>query len=141
MLPKPLTAHSCYKVLRRWLESRAGMFAAPSAAQHSGGDGGDHGRGSEDFGGGIGDGGGSSGVGGGMGGSMGSGVFSCDGDGHGTSSSSPRMACTCGGGGGSSSSTSGGVGGGHAAGGGSGARNMSDAEMRDVGQPSWPTHG
>lgn len=101
VLPKPLTAHSCYKVLRRWLESRAGMFAAPSAAKHSGGDGDDHGRGGEDFGGGIGDGGGSSGVGGSVGGGMGSG----------------------------------------ACGGGSGARHVSDAEMWDVGQPTWPTHG
>lgn len=157
VLPKPLTAHSCYKVLRRWLESRAHrMFTAP--ADHPDGDGDDGDDGSEGFGGGFGGGsglypGGSSGM-GGMGamgslGCMGSnasmegmGGRAC-GDGHGTSPHSGERSgsdgattCTCGGGGGSSGSTSGGVGGGHAhaAGGGSGARSVSDA-MCDA-QPS-----
>ena len=118
VLPKPLTAHSCYKVLRRWLESRAHrMFTAPSAADHPDGDGDDGSFGSEGFGGGFGGGsglypGGSSGMGGssdmggssGMGGmgamgslgcmgsngSMGSMGGRACGDGHGTSPLPPR---------------------------------------------------
>ena len=130
VLPKPLTAHSCYKVLRRWLEYRAQrMFTAPSAADHPdcGGDGGDHSFNSDSFGSGFG---GSFGQSGGLypGGSSGGGGASggASGDGErdrcsfGTSPPPPRCdsasgatTCTCGGGdggggdgGGSGSSTS-----------------------------------
>jgi len=116
VLPKPLTAHSCYKVLRRWLESRAHrMFTAPCAADHPDSDGNDDSFGTDSFGGGFGCGsglypGGSSGMGGsggmgGMGGLGAMGSLGCMGsnasmggmdgggacgDGHGTSPLPPR---------------------------------------------------